>query len=246
MLYPRTPREHILRGGEPPWIKETPLSARAPITKNFACEVLVVGAGITGSLLGQHLTSLGYKVCVIDRETPGRASTAASTAMLQWEIDCSLTELTRFYGFERAKKIYQESRCAVGGLAKLVGSLGLRCDFRKRNSLYLAGPETDPAELLQEHKLRERAGIPGDYLDYMTLKREFGFNRAAAILSNGCADSNPLALSRSLLENATANGATLFDADAVDYNQGAKEVYVTLDSGHIIEARYVILATGYR
>jgi hypothetical protein len=41
----------------------------------------------------------GLDVVVIDRELPGRGSTAASTSMLLWEIDRSLTELTEFYGF---------------------------------------------------------------------------------------------------------------------------------------------------
>jgi hypothetical protein len=31
-------------------------------------------------------------VVIIDRELPGRGSTAASTSMLLWEIDRSLTE----------------------------------------------------------------------------------------------------------------------------------------------------------
>jgi hypothetical protein len=37
---------------------------------------------------------------IIDRELPGRGSTVASTSMLLWEIDRSLTQLTEIYGFE--------------------------------------------------------------------------------------------------------------------------------------------------
>ena len=245
-LTPKTPLEHVLRGGSPPWAKGTRLPPRAAVTGNFACEVLVVGAGITGALIVEHLTSLGHQVCVIDRERPGFASTAASTAMLQWEIDCSLTELTQFYGFERAAKLYRKSRQAVAGLTSLVATLGLACDFRERNSLYLAGLETVPSELLAEHRLRERAGLPGDYLDFVSLKREFGLDRRDAILSSGCADANPLALSRAMLQIGATRGATLLDAEATQYEQDFKRVYVSLDCGHVIEAQHVVLATGYQ
>jgi 2-polyprenyl-6-methoxyphenol hydroxylase-like FAD-dependent oxidoreductase len=51
---------------------------------------LIVGGGITGSLVAERLTRQGLDVVIVDREMPGRGSTAASTAMLLWEIDRSL------------------------------------------------------------------------------------------------------------------------------------------------------------
>ncbi len=209
------------------------------------CEVLVVGAGITGSLMAEHLTSLGHQVCVIDRERAGFGSTAASTAMLQWEIDCPLAELTGFYGFERAANIYRQSLEAVAGLKSLAASLGLRCAFRDRSSLYMAGQDTRAHELRGEHALRERAKLPGVLLDHAALMNRFGFDREAAILSPGSADADPLRLSHGLMASAIAAGATIFDADAVSYDASDRCVIVELDNGCQIEAGRVILATGY-
>jgi glycine/D-amino acid oxidase-like deaminating enzyme len=58
------------------------------------CDVLIVGCGITDALMAEQLTRQGLDVVIMDRELPGRGSTAASTSMLLWEIDRSLTELT--------------------------------------------------------------------------------------------------------------------------------------------------------
>ena len=163
-----------LRGGHAPWRKGGRPRSRV-LDDDRRCEVLVVGAGITGAMVAEHLTSLGHEVCLVDRERPGFGSTAASTAMLQWEIDQSLTELTNLYGFERAANIYRQSLQAVTGLRALVGAEQLPCDFRPRHSLYLAsGDGTGAAELRAEHALRERAGLPGFYLDHPALLREFG------------------------------------------------------------------------
>lgn len=209
------------------------------------CDILVVGAGITGSLLAERLTALGHKICVIDRERPGFGSTAASTAMLQWEIDRPLSALCGLYGFERAAAVYQRSLQAVTGLKALVEELRLNCIFRERTSLYLAAGETGARELLAEHALRRRAGLPGEFLDYLTLVREFAFDREAAIVSTGSADADPLLLSLGLLAVARGRGAAIFEADAVSYASGAKTVTVGLDNGCEIEAGRVVLATGY-
>ena len=73
---------------------------RPAVTESLCCDALVVGAGITGSLLAERLTRQGLDVVIIDREHPGRGSTAASTSMLLWEIDLPLVKLTELYGFE--------------------------------------------------------------------------------------------------------------------------------------------------
>ncbi len=207
--------------------------------------MLVVGAGITGSLVAEHLVARGHDVCVVDRERPGLGSTAASTAMLLWEIDRPLGDLTELYGFERAAGIYRRSLQAVSGLENLIRTRRIKCVLRNRNALYLAAGSTGARELLAEHELRERAGLPGAYLDYRTLRGEFGFDREAAILSPSVADVDPLCLSHELMTSAVTNGAALLDGDAVAYETGKHGVAVTLDDGHVIEARWVVLATGY-
>ena len=233
-----------LRGGHSPWFTAAAHRPRAELAENTTCGVLVVGAGITGSLVAERLTRQGLDVIVIDREVPGRGSTAASTSMLLWEIDRPLTQLTDAYGFERASRVYQASLSAVAGLKALVAALGIRCEMRERNSLYLA-VEPSSGDLVAEHRLRTRAGLPGDFLDHKRLLEVFGVARAGAILSPDAADSDPLLLSRGLLDVAAARGARLFDGEAVSFDAGGKAVHVGLRNGREIAARSVVLATGY-
>jgi glycine/D-amino acid oxidase-like deaminating enzyme len=208
------------------------------------CDALIVGGGITGSLMAERLTRQGLDVIVIDRELPGKGSTAASTSMLLWEIDRSLGQLTRLYGFERASRAYRASLEAVAGLKSLVSQLGLPCEMRDKNSLYLAAGDTGK-ELLEEHRLRERAGLPGDFLDHPMLLEAFGIMRAAAIVSPGAADADPVQLSRGLLRTAVARGARVYQSEAVAYDAASRAVHVQLNNGCEIEARSAVLATGY-
>ena len=208
------------------------------------CDALIVGGGITGALMAERLTRQGLNVIVIDRELPGKGSTAASTSMLLWEIDRTLGQLTQLYGFERASRAYRASLDAVSGLKSLVARLGLPCEMRDKNSLYLAAGDTGK-ELLEEHLLRARAGLPGDFLDHPMLLDAFGITRAAAIVSPGAADADPVQLSRGLLRTAVARGARVYQSEAVAYDAASGAVHVQLNNGCEIEARSVILATGY-
>ena len=233
-----------LRGGRSPWFVTGPHAVRLDVGENMKCDALIVGGGITGSLIAERLTRQGLYVVIIDRELPGRGSTAASTSMLLWEIDHSLTQLTEIYGFERASRAYLASLHAVAGLKSLVLQLGLPCEMREKDSLYLAAGSTGK-QLLREHQLRRRAGLPGDFLDHTMLLDVFGIARAGAIVSSGAADADPMQLARGLLRTAVARGARVFEGEAVEFDAAARSVGVQLKNGRQIEARSVVLATGY-
>nr|WP_283815907.1 FAD-dependent oxidoreductase [Bradyrhizobium sp. AUGA SZCCT0222] len=233
-----------MRGGRSPWFTAADHPARREVSENLKCDALIVGAGITGSLVAERLTRQGLDVVIVDRELPGRGSTAASTSMLLWEIDRSLTELTEAYGFERASRAYRASLNAVTGLKSLVAQLGIACDMHDRDSLYLAAGDTG-GELIEEHRLRQRAGLPGDYLEHARLLEIYGIARAGAIVSPGAADADPMQLARGLLKASVARGARSFEGDAVAFDSAGRSVGVAMANGREIEARSVILATGY-
>jgi len=206
--------------------------------------VLIIGAGITGALMAEQLTHQGRDVIIIDRERPAHGSTAASTSMLLWEIDRPLRELSVLYGFERAARAYRASFDAVRGLRHLTATLALPCGMRDRHSLYLAAGDSD-RELREEHALRSRAGLPGDFLDHAALLQTYEIARAGAILSPGSADADPVLLARAALAVALQRGARLFSGDAVAIDPAARSIGVILAGGRQIETRYVVLATGY-
>ncbi len=243
VLDPGDTEQADLPGGRSPWFATARHAVGLDVAEDMKCDALVVGGGITGSLVAERLARQGLDVVIIDRELPGRGSTAASTSMLLWEIDRPLTHLTETYGFERASHAYLASLHAVIGLKSLVLQLGISCELRERASLYLATGTSE--ELLREHQLRKRAGLPGDFLDHSRLLDVFGIARAGAIVSPKAADADPMQLARGLLRIAVARGARIFEGEAVEYDLAARSVVVQLKNDRQIEARSVVLATGY-
>ena len=236
---------HPLRNGQAPWSHRRQKMPIIRVSGTCKCDVAIIGAGITGAMTAELLSRSGLSVLVIDRAFPGRGSTAASTAMLLWEIDTSLVELADLHGFDKAAAIYKRSLLAVAGIANLVDSLRIECQFAPRPSLYLAASGGSISDFASEHVARQRADLPGSMLARSELIGSFGFDRPAALISPGSAEVDPVLLSHALLQAAFQRGARLVTDEAIRYDWHADGAHATLASGASIDAKKIVLATGY-
>ncbi|WP_337266379.1 NAD(P)/FAD-dependent oxidoreductase [Oryzifoliimicrobium ureilyticus] len=229
-----------------PWQTSLERPSAAPLIENQKTDVLIVGAGITGALLAEHLSARGLSVVIVDEWKPGLTATAASTGMLQWELDIPLADLVRRHGFERAIGIYRRSAAAVTGLSKLISEKKIACQLKSRKTLYLASNHEGARDLLEEVKLRRRGGLPGVYLEHCDLFTQYELDRDAGILSAGSAEVNPVLLTASLLKMAITDGAKCVAGRVVSLNSEPNRVTAELaGSSNTIEAQHVVLATGH-
>src|SRR5689334_20265951 len=81
-----------LRSGQSIWLQQSQRrSPRFPALKGpEACDVVIVGGGMTGVLTATMFSEAGVNVCLLEGGTVGRGSTAASSALLLQEPDCGI------------------------------------------------------------------------------------------------------------------------------------------------------------
>ncbi len=155
-----------LRSGRSIWqSRRLPPVPHQPLTRDLATDVLVIGAGISGAMVADALSEAGLAVLIVDRRGPVAGSTAASTALLQYEIDTPLSKLSKQIGQERAERIWRRSRLALEALRARVRQLGIDADCVERDSLYLQGDVLDEDALRDEADARRRAGLEVTFLD---------------------------------------------------------------------------------
>jgi NADPH-dependent 2,4-dienoyl-CoA reductase/sulfur reductase-like enzyme len=95
-----------LRTGTPLWTaRGTPPIATRLLEAPRKTDVVIVGAGITGALVAEAASARGLSVILLDRRPPFHGSTAASTALLQYELDTPFMHLADDIGFERARRV---------------------------------------------------------------------------------------------------------------------------------------------
>ncbi len=240
-------RQLDLRTGRPVWFAyRVPSVHTAKLTHDVKADVAILGMGISGALIAEALTARGHSVVAIDRRGPMKGSTAATTALVQFEIDQPLTTLSGMIGRTKAEQAWRRSRLSIESLAARIQELGIRCGLDRRPSLYLAGNFFGSGELRDEAEARQRAGIHATYLTATQLKEQFGIERAGAILSHGNLTLDPRKLTAGMLRKALMRGARYYaPAEATEISDSKDEVVVATKDGPTITASQVVVATGY-
>ncbi|MER8373380.1 FAD-binding oxidoreductase [Mesorhizobium sp. M1406] len=241
------PRKLDLRTGRPVWSAyRAPAVPTDSLTRDVKTDVLIVGMGISGAMMAEALTAQGRAVICIDRRGPLKGSTAATTALVEFELDQPLSTLSKMIGRDSANQAWRRSRLAISNLAARIAELGINCGLSRTPSLYLAGTLLSPSQLRDEADARRQAGIGATYLTPAALAENFGIDRDGAILSHGNIALDPRKLTAGLLLKAAERTARFYaPVEATVIVDSADAVVVATRDGPTITARHVVLATGY-
>jgi glycine/D-amino acid oxidase-like deaminating enzyme len=216
-----------------------------PLSRDRRCDVAVVGAGITGALVSDALTSAGLSVIAVDRRHPAHGSTSASTALLQYELDVSLTDLIDRLGRERAVDSYCAALDGVRAIESIARSLKEDVGFRSRPSLYYASRKRDAKALREEQLTRRRAGLPSEVLDAKAIRRILDIPTPLALWSSVGGEVDPWRLTQALIARCTRREFAVYGRTEVTRIAPEKShVEVHTNRGRI-RAKNVVIAAGY-
>lgn len=235
-----------LKSGYPFWAVRNGLMHAFPrLEADRRCDVAVVGGGITGALIADELAGHGHDVVVLEQRDAAWGSTAASTALLQYEIDTPMVELADQYGEEDAVLAYQSCAEAIPMLQARAADLHA-VDFTQMDSLYYASKRRHVPAMRDEFALRDKHGFAVEWLEKDALDERFGFQAPAAILSTQAASVDPYRMAYRLLMGLEKRGAGVFDRTRVGHIATTpRGVELRTDDGPVIRARHVVMAAGY-
>jgi glycine/D-amino acid oxidase-like deaminating enzyme len=235
-----------LKSGYPFWAIRNGLMRAFPrLEQPLRCDVLVVGGGISGALIAHELSQHGHDVAVVEQRDIGWGSTAASTALLQYEIDTAMRVLAKRYGEEQAVLAYQACADAISGLQQVAAQLR-GTDFQPQTSLYYASRRRDVGTLIDEFELRLRHGFAVHWLDAPRIRERYGFAAPGAIVSDLAASVDPYRMTYRLLAELQRRGGQVYDRTCITaLEPSARQVQTRTQHGVTITCKYVVMATGY-
>ena len=237
-----------LKSNEPFWlVKNGILNSYPSLKETVECEVLVIGGGITGSLIAHQMVKDGYETVLIDRREIGNGSTSATTSMLQYEIDVPLYELIDQIGEEGAVKAYKACSQSIEDLDKITQELNSEAGFERKESLYYASKKKDVSWLKKEFEARKNAGFNVKWIEKEEILERYEFeNTFGGILSSQGASVDAFHLAHELLAFNSKKGLRVYDKtemDSVEVKKGFN--LVTTKTRQKIKAQKIIYAIGY-
>lgn len=237
-----------LKSNEPFWLVKNGIINSYPSLKtDEECDVLVIGGGITGSLIAHQMVQDGYKTILIDRREISNGSTSATTSMLQYEIDVPLYELIEKIGEKGAVASYKACSKSIDILEKIGTKIKSEAGFDRKTSLFFASKKKDVSWLQKEFEARKKAGFKVKWLDAKQIETKFAMkNTFGGILSDQGASVDAYQLAHELLKFNEKKGLKIFDKTemkSVKYFKGHN--IITTATGQKIKAKKIMYCIGY-
>jgi glycine/D-amino acid oxidase-like deaminating enzyme len=236
-----------VRSSEAYWVLRNGIGdAGETLTESIGCDIAIIGAGITGALVADALVSTGRRIVVLDSRDIAQGSTAATTALLQYEIDAHLIDLTRVLGAERAMRAYRACVASFEQLESRFPELLSSVSYERRTSLYLAEDARAIPALRGELAARRGIGIECEWLEADELKRRYRCRRPGAILSALGAQLDPYRFTRAVLSGCVRHGVSVFARTRVQrIEDGGDVVRLHTGGGQVVTASQVVVCAGY-
>ncbi|MES2592823.1 MAG: FAD-dependent oxidoreductase [Bacteroidota bacterium] len=237
-----------LRTFESFWLLNNGLLNSYPSLQNHneETEIVVVGGGITGALISHALMEKNYKVILLDKRDIAMGSTAATTSMLQYEIDVPLYQLSKMIGEKEAVECYKAGIKAIIDLGGLMNTRQFDCGFEKKQSLFIARNKRDAVWLKREFEIRNKYNLGVQWLDAKAVLNDFGIKCFGAILSEVAGSVDAYRLTHELIKFNCERGMKVFDQTAIkniDCNTLPVSIYT--ESNCKITCKKVVFCTGY-
>lgn len=235
-----------LKSGYPWWAVRNGLLHQFPaLHADAVADVAIIGGGITAALIANELVEHGHSVVVIEQREIGGGSTAASTALLQYEIDTHMTELAQRYGQGDAWLAYDACARSLELLREVAAGLD-DTDFNWQDSLYYASRSRDRASLLAEFDLRQRHGLQVEWLEPDALMLRYGIHAPGAILSHQAAHVDPYRMANQLFTRMLGQGMAVHARTRIDkIETGTHGIRLHTNTGHQVAATHLVMAAGY-
>lgn len=235
-----------LRSPEAFWLlKNGILNSYPSLSGNTDCDIAVIGAGITGSLISHSLHKAGYNTIVIDKRDVGAGSSAATTSMLQYEIDTPLNVLAKMVGEEKAISCYRAGIESLKTLEKLIKSEKIDCGFALKNSLQVSHSEENIPYLKNEFHYRLKHGFNVQWLTSNEIKKRYKMNSFPGILSEEGASIDAFQFAHNLFKNNSKRGLRIYDHTPIKEIKYGNDVKIIAENGYTIRCRRVIFCTGF-
>ena len=210
------------------WSDEVAIETRENLKDNIECDVLIIGAGMAGILIGYMLKQKGINPIIIEANTIGGGITANTTAKISVHHNLIYDKLIKNFGLEKAKLYLESNTEALNQYANLCQTID--CNFEKKDSFVYTLDDKD--KIVKEVDSINSLGLKAEFVRDTPLP----FKIKGAVKVANQAQFNPLKFIKHISKDLRIFEHTM--AHSID------NMIVTTNSGKI-KAHNIVIATHY-
>lgn len=223
------------------WQKANPFPNFPSLDSSIDCEVLIVGAGITGLLTAYELRKLGLQVVVIDSDTISSGTTGRTTAKVTAQHGLIYHSMIESAGIDQARGYYESAIDGKNAILQTSTNLHMNIALENKNSIIYTAEEQNVQKVVDEFRAYERLKIPSSYTENI----DFPIETKAAISMLEQAQFDPLSYLTNIVKSLVEDGVTFYEhTQALDLEQEDR-ISVHTNNGHTITCTYVVQATHF-
>jgi glycine/D-amino acid oxidase-like deaminating enzyme/nitrite reductase/ring-hydroxylating ferredoxin subunit len=220
------------------WLESTETIEFFTLDTNTACDVLVIGGGISGLTTAYLLSRSGVNVIVVEDGYIGSGETGRTTAHISNALDDRYYEIENYFGKDKAIIAAESHTAAINMIEKIVHEENIDCNFMRLNGYLFSHPTDNKENIQKEYNAALNAGINVELVNNVP-----GISgiELPAIKFPDQATFHPMKYLQGLCNGITKNGGRIFTRT---HAHEMKENAVITEDGFEIKADHIVVATN--
>ena len=212
------------------WSESCEFRKREVLDEDIKTDTIIIGAGMSGILIGYMLKQNGIDVILIDAAEMASGNTKNTTAKITSQHDLIYDKLISEFGEKKARQYAKANELAIKKYKEIIKERKIECEFEEKLAYVYSLNEVE--NIKKEVEAANKLGISAEFVESINLP----FEIKGAVKFNNQAQFNPL----KFLKDISSDLVIYENTRALEI----KENLVITNRGNIT-ANNIVVATHY-
>lgn len=211
------------------------------LKKDIDADVLIIGAGITGSNVFYQLKDTNLKIVMVEKNKIGFGCSSRSSAKITFLQENIYTKINNNYNKETSYLYYKSQKDAIKIIVNIIKKENIDCDFKKTESYLYTMNSQNISKIKKEEEILKSFGENIKKITTLPNNRKvkYGISVSNTYLFH------PLKFIEQLVQKSINDHNMVYENTTIIKIEKTKDVFKCYTKNNIINAKYVVLSLHY-